>query len=103
MFISVVACRMGAAGQSFHRAPIFTSSGIPGHSPVLGSSAIATACFPLAVFWMMCFRKGLVYLHALLKDDTLMSFTPANRTKVCGYVAVFCRESLAITVSGGSC
>lgn len=72
-------------------------------SPVLGSSGIATACFPVSVFWRTwCFRNGLVYLHALLKDGNLMSSAPANRTKVCGCVAVFCRENLAITVGAGS-
>lgn len=43
-----------------------------------------------------------MYLHALLKDGNLMSSAPANRTKVCGCVAVFCRENLAITVGAGS-
>ena len=89
--------------RAFHKAPIFTLPGIPGHSPVLGSSGIATACFPVSVFWRMwCFRNGLVYLHALLKGGNLMSSAPANRTKVCGCVAVFCRENLAITVGAGS-
>lgn len=48
-------------------------------------------------------QERAVCLHALLKDDTLMSSTPANRTKVCGCVSGFSRESLAITVSAGPC